>query len=403
MATAPFGTSVKGFGEKPRSQAPPGLLRLDPLLLLGILVLIGLSCYVVATATKDDIPGQPNYYLYRQIAYGVVGFVLVLLISQFDYSRLREWRIGIYAFMIGTILLTFVIGGSAKGSTRWINLGPFQYQSSEMGKLLLIVALSAFLVERVRRLTDRETTSRMMLLAVVPAMMVIAQPDLGSGLVYLAIVTSVLFVAGTRWTHFLALGALAVTAVVLVLVAAPAVGVEVLKPYQVDRLTAFMNPTDDPAKQGYQLKQAIAGVGAGQRTGRGPEGATQTQLDFIPEHHTDFIFSVVGESFGFVGCALILALYALIVWRGLRILTMSKNLFGALIAGGIVGMMLFQMFVNVGMTIGIMPITGIPLPLFSYGGSSVLMTFMAMGLLQSIHVQGKGVAAGKRRDVLAST
>ena len=125
----------------------------------------------------------------------------------------------------------------------------------------------------------------------------------------------------------------------IVLVAAPAVGVEVLKPYQVDRLTAFLNPTDDPAEQGYQLKQSIAGIGAGQRTGRGPEGATQTQLDFVPEHHTDFIFSVVGESFGFVGCAIVLALYALIIWRGLRILTMAKNLFGALIAGGIVGML----------------------------------------------------------------
>ena len=397
MATAPYGTSVKGFDEKPRNEPPPGLLRIDPLLLLGVLVLVGLSCYVVASATKDDIPGQPNYFFYRQIAYGVVGLVLMLVISQFDYSRLREWRIGIYAFMLGTILLTFAIGGAAKGSTRWINLGFFQYQSSEMGKLLLVIALSGFLVERVRRLTDRETTSRMMLLAVIPAMMVIAQPDLGSGLVYLAIVTSVLFVAGTKWTHFVALGTLAVTAVVLVLVAAPAAGVTVLKPYQVDRLTAFLNPTDDPREQGYQLKQSIAGVGAGQRTGRGPEGATQTQLDFVPEHHTDFIFSVVGESFGFVGCALILSLYALIVWRGLRILTMSKNLFGALVAGGIVGMILFQMFVNVGMTIGIMPITGIPLPLMSYGGSSVLMTFMAIGLLQSIAGQGRELAAAKGR------
>jgi rod shape determining protein RodA len=327
--------------------------------------------------------------------------VLLLVISQFDYSRLREWRFGIYGFLIGSILLTFAIGGAAKGSTRWIDLGFFQYQSSEMGKLLLVIALSGFLVERVRRLTDRDTTSRMVLLAVVPAMMVIAQPDLGSGLVYLAIVTSVLFVAGTKWTHFAALGTLAVSAIVIVLVAAPALGVEVLKPYQVDRLTAFMNPTDDPREQGYQLKQSVAGIGAGQRTGRGPEGATQTQLDFVPEHHTDFIFSVVGESFGFVGCALILAIYALIIWRGLRILTMAKNLFGALIAGGIVGMLLFQMFVNVGMTIGIMPITGIPLPLFSYGGSSVLMTFMALGLLQSIHVQGKAVGAGKRQTAAA--
>ncbi len=400
MATAPYGTSVKGFDEKPRSEPPPGLLRIDPLLLVGVIALIGLSCFVVGTATKDDIPGQPTYFLTRQIVYACIGIALMLVISQFDYSRLREWRIGIYAFLILSVLATYGFGVAAKGSTRWIDLGFFQYQSSEMGKLLLIVALSGFLVERIRRLTDRETTSRMMLLAVVPAMMVIAQPDLGSGLVYLAIVTSVLFVAGTKWTHFVALGTLAVTAVVVVLVAAPAVGVEVLKPYQVDRLTAFMSPTDDPREQGYQLKQSIAGIGAGQRTGRGPDGATQTQLDFVPEHHTDFIFSVVGESWGFVGCAIVLALYALILWRGLRILTMSKNLFGTLIAGGIVGMLLFQMFVNVGMTIGIMPITGIPLPLFSYGGSSVLMTFMAIGLLQAVHVQGKAVH--KRHGAVAA-
>jgi rod shape determining protein RodA len=213
MTTAPLGTSVKGFDEKPRNEPAPAFLRIDPVLLLGAIALIGLSCFVVATATKDDIPGQPDYYLYRQITYGVIGLVLMLVISQFDYSRLREWRFGIYGFMIASILVTFVIGGAAKGSTRWIDLGFFQYQSSEMGKLLLVVAIAGFMVERVRRLTDKETTSRMVLLAVVPAMLVIAQPDLGSGLVYLSIVMSILFVAGTKWTHFAALGTLAVSAV----------------------------------------------------------------------------------------------------------------------------------------------------------------------------------------------
>jgi rod shape determining protein RodA len=400
MASASLGKSVHGFNERPRNESLPGLLRIDPVLLLGVIALVALSCYVIGEATHDDIKGQPMFYLYRQITYACVGFVLMIVLSQFDYSRLREWRIGIYAFMIGSILLVYAIGGAARGSQRWISFGFFQYQPSEMGKLLLIVALSGFVVERVRRLNEAETTSRMMLIALVPAMMVIAQPDLGSGLVYLSIVMSVLFVAGTKWTHFAALGALGAAAIVLVLVAAPAVGVEVLKPYQVDRLTAFMNPTHNPAEQGYQLQQSITGVGAGQRTGRGAEGATQTKLNFVPEHHTDFIFSVVGEAWGFVGCALILSLYALIIWRGLRILTMAKNLYGALIAGGIVGMLVFQMFVNVGMTIGIMPITGIPLPLFSYGGSSVLMTFMALGLLQSVHVQAKGVGGSKRREAL---
>ena len=258
-----------------------------------------------------------------------------------------------------------------------------------------MVALAAFTVDRARRLDDRETTSRIVLLALIPAMLVIAQPDLGSGLVYLAIVLAVLFVAGTKWTHFAALGALGATAIVVVLLAAPAVGVEVLKPYQVDRLTAFLNPTDDTTqKEGYQINQSLTAIGSGGKTGRGDE-STQTKLNFLPEHHTDFIFSVVGEEFGFVGAALVLSLFALLIWRALRILTMSKNFYGALVAGGITAMLMFQVFVNVGMTIGIMPITGIPLPLMSYGGSSVLTTLMAIGLLQSIHAQARETAVAK--------
>ena len=234
-----------------------------------------------------------------------------------------------------------------------------------------------------------------MLLAVIPAMLVIAQPDLGSGLVYLAILVAILFVAGTPWTHFAALAGLAAAAIVVVLVAAPAAGVEVLKPYQKDRLTAFLNPGENPGKEGYQINQSLTAIGSGEKTGRGDE-ATQTKLDFLPEHHTDFVFSVVGEEFGFVGAALVLSLFALLIWRALRTLTMAKNLYGALVAGGITAMLMFQVFVNVGMTIGIMPITGIPLPLMSYGGSSVIATLMAIGLLQSIHAQARETAAVKR-------
>jgi rod shape determining protein RodA len=282
----------------------------------------------------------------------------------------------------------------ARGSRRAVDLGFFQLQTSELGKVLLILTLSAFMVDRVRRLGERETTSRIVLLALVPAMLVVAQPDLGSGLVYLAIVTAVLFVAGTKWTHFAGLAGLGVIAVVVVLVAAPALGIELLKPYQMDRLTAFVNPTENLSGQGYQQAQSLVAIGAGGKTGRG-EAATQTKLDFLPEHHTDFIFSVVGEEFGFMGAALVLSLFALLIWRCLRILTMSKNLYGSLIAGGITAMLMFQIFVNVGMTIGIMPITGVTLPLMSYGGSSVIVTFMALGLLQSIHAQARETALAK--------
>ncbi|MBN1528175.1 MAG: rod shape-determining protein RodA [Thermoleophilaceae bacterium] len=370
------------------------LLPLDPLLLLATLGLTAASLYTVATATQDDIPGDPNYYLTRQAGYVGVGLLLMLLISRFDYSRLREWKLGVYGLMIAAILLVYGLGFSARGSKRAIEFGFINFQASELGKLLLIVSLAAFVVDRMRRLDDRETTSRIMLLTLIPAMLVIGQPDLGSGLVYLAVAIAILFVAGTKWTHFAALGAIALAAVVIVLVAAPAVGIEVLKPYQVDRLTAFLNPTDNPKEEGYQINQSLTAIGSGGKTGRGDQ-ATQTRLDFLPEHHTDFIFSVVGEELGFVGAAIVLSLFALLIWRALRILTMSKNLYGALIAGGITAMLMFQVFVNVGMTIGIMPITGVPLPLVSYGGSSVLVTLMALGVMQSIYARARETATAK--------
>jgi rod shape determining protein RodA len=315
-----------------------------------------------------------------------------------DYSRFREWRAGLYVGLLAAIVVVFAAGTATRGSRRALDFGFFQFQTSELGKVLLILTLSAFAVDRMRRLGDRETTSRIVLLALVPAMLVIAQPDLGSGLVYIAIATAILFVAGTRWTHFAALGGLAAAAVVIVVVAAPAVGVELLKPYQMDRLTAFVSPSDNPRGQGYQQAQSLVAIGAGGKTGRG-DAATQTKLDFLPEHHTDFIFSVVGEEFGFMGAALVLSLFALLIWRCLRILTMSKNLYGSLIAGGITAMLMFQIFVNVGMTVGIMPITGVTLPLMSYGGSSVIVTLMALGLMQSIHAQAREMALAKGRDI----
>ena len=397
MRSSPYGTSVKEFRDEP---ARPRIIRLDLLLLLAAVGLIACSIYTIGTATEDDIDGSPYYYVVRQSVYGGVGIGLMLLVSRVDYSRLREMKAGLYATLIGTILLVLAIGGATRGSKRWIELPFFRYQPSELGKVLLILALSAFVVDRARRLSERETTSRIMLLALLPAMLVIAQPDLGTGLVYLVVALAALFVAGVKWTHFAALGGLAAAAIVIVVVAAPAVGIEVLKPYQVDRLTAFVNPTDNPREEGYQLKQSITAIGSGQKTGRGDE-ATQTKLDFLPEHHTDFVFSVVGEEFGFIGAALVLSLFALLIWRALRILTMAKNLYGTLIAGGITAMLMFQIFVNVGMTVGIMPITGVPLPLMSYGGSSVIVTLLAVGLLQSIHAQARETQAAKGRELLA--
>jgi rod shape determining protein RodA len=372
-----------------------GILPFDPLLFLGTIGLAVCSLVVISGATRGDIPGDPNYYVTRQAVYFGVGFVAMIVLSRVDYSRLRALKWSLYSVMMATILAVLALGATAKGATRAIQLPFFSFQASELGKVFLIIALSAFLVDRVRNLGQRDTTARVLLLTLVPAFFVIAQPDLGSGMVYVVIALAVLFMAGVSWKHFAALFTLGAVAIAMVLVVAPHAGVTVLKPYQVDRLTAFLNPTDNPQKQGYQQLQSKIAIGAGQKKGRGEKGATQTRFDFLPEHHTDFIFAVVGERFGFVGAAFVLSLYALLIWRALRILTISKNLFGTLIAGGVVGMLLFQVFVNVGMTLGIMPITGITLPLMSYGGSSVLTTLLALGLLQSIYAQGRAATARK--------
>src|ERR687885_1564837 len=219
--SATLGSTVKDFREPREQAAALAWLRLDPLLLLGTLALIGCSVYVVGGATQDDVPGNPNYYLYRQLAYGIVGVVFMLGLSRFDYSRLREWRFGVYGVMLALIFVVLAIGTAAKCSQRWIPLPFFNLQPSELGKLLLVVALAGFMVERIRRLSEVDTTCRILLLAVIPAMLVVIQPYLGSGLVYLAIATAILYVAGTKWTHFVVLGALATGAVAVVLIGAP--------------------------------------------------------------------------------------------------------------------------------------------------------------------------------------
>jgi rod shape determining protein RodA len=372
----------------------------DPLLLVGTLGLVGCSLLTLKGATRNSMPNQPLYYVERQAIYAAIGLAVALLLTRIDYSRLREYKLGMYTVLIALNVVVF--GTPAiRGSHRWIPFPLFQLQSSEFGKVLLIVTLAAFAVDRARRLHERRTTVRIMLLALVPAMIVIPQPDLGTGLVYIAIAFTMLFVAGTSWKQLTALVAMFITSVVLVLAVAPALGVHVLKPYQVQRLTGFLNPSHDPRNQTYNITESLIAIGSGEKTGRGVAHATQTSLHFLPENQTDFIFAVVGETYGFAGAALVLSLYALLIWRCLRILTMAKNLYGTLIAGGILAMLMFQIFVNVGMTIGIMPITGVPLPLMSYGGSSVLVTFIAFGLLQSIYIQARMAAASKGRALLS--
>jgi rod shape determining protein RodA len=385
----------------PPEQPPAAPLRslrlpLDPLLTLAVAGLAVCSMVTLGAATNNLVPGQPNYYINRQATYLIVGGLLMVVLSRIDYARLRRLKNGIYGALILSILAVLALGHTARGSQRAINLPFFSFQASELGKALLTLALSAFVVDRARRLRDRDTTSLVMLAALVPAIFVIAQPDLGSGMVYVVIAFTLLFVAGASWKHLTGLVALGLVSLTFVLVAAPAAGVHVLKPYQVQRLTAFLHPTTNSQKEGYQQEESKIAIGSGQKTGRGVN-ASQTRLNYVPEDHTDFVFAAVGEQYGFVGAALVLLLYGLLIWRALRILVMSKDLFGSLVAAGLAAMLMFQVFVNVGMTIGIMPITGVTLPLMSYGGSSVITTLLAVGLLQSIYIQARASQAMKGR------
>jgi rod shape determining protein RodA len=380
---------------RPRARSMP---LIDPLLLLAAVGLIACSLATLNGATRHADPGHPLFYVQRQAIFAGVGLLLALLLSRIDYSRLREFKWGLLAVMIALNLVVYAMP-PIQGARRWIPLPLLEFQSSEFGKVLIIVALAAFAVDRSRRLHEWRTTARIMLLALIPALLVIPQPDLGTGMVYVAVGFSVLFFAGTSFKQLTALVAMFIASIAIVLAGAPAIGVHVLKHYQVQRLTAFVNPSHE-GTSGYQILQSEIAIGSGQKTGRGIN-ATQTKLNFLPANDTDFVFAAVGETYGFVGAAVVLSLYALLIWRALRILTMSKNLFGTLIAGGILAMLMFQIFVNVGMTIGIMPITGVPLPLMSYGGSSVIVTFIAIGLLQSIYVQARMAATGKTRTLIS--
>jgi rod shape determining protein RodA len=376
------------FGEPRESFFERSFLGLDLLLLAAALGIIAFSAYTLGMTTKDDIPGDPYFYVIRQCIYAVIGVGLMFTLARIDYSRFRELRVGLYTAMVASILLVLALGEATRGSRRWIELPFFTFQPSELGKLLLILALAAFALERSRRTSEGRRTARLLALGFAPALIVFIAPDLGSGLVYGVITLAVLFVAGVSWKHFAALGAVAGIAVAVVLVIAPALGTPILEPYQEERITSFLNPSEDPRDSSYQINQSLIAVGSGGRTGRGGQ-ATQTQAGFLPERHTDFIFAVVGERFGFVGAAFLLSLYALLIWRALRILTLSKNLYGAMIAGGIAAMLMFHLFVNIGMNLGVAPVTGIPLPLMSFGGSSVVVTLMTIGILQSIYVQAR--------------
>jgi rod shape determining protein RodA len=363
--------------------------RLDWIMIGSVGAVVGYGLWAIAGVTRYDVPGEQNYYLTRQtifVVIGAVGLLAALLVDPEIYRS--RWRVifGGTAFVIAIVFLE----GTVRGSRRWLDLGFFRFQPSEFGKVLFVLALAGFLAERARRLDEARTTVVAIGLASIPIFLVFLQPDFGTALVYCAAVAAVLFVAGTPWIHLGLLAAGSVALAVLVLGLMPAAGLPVLKKYQADRLTGFLHPDIDPGGTTYNITQSKNAVGAGQCCGRGVENATQTTLNFLPEHHTDFVFASLAEQRGFAGAAILLMLYLLVVWRGFRIVTIARDPFSAIVAGGIVFALLFQIFVNVGMTMGIAPITGIPLPFVSVGGSSMIANLIAVGLLLAIHVRARG-------------
>jgi rod shape determining protein RodA len=337
--------------------------------------------------------GVAPQYVTRQAVYLAIGFAVMLALSRLDYWRLRELKWLLYGLMLFAILLVLGLGGQVLGASRAISVGPISFQASELGKVLLIVFLAGLVADASRRESAGALTLRVIALTLVPALLVIEEPDLGSGLVYLVIAFSILYIAAVPARQLLLLAGLGVGVLLVALVLAPALGLHVLQHYEEQRLTGFLSPSQNPNSYDHQQVESVIGVGAGQETGRGA-GATQTSLGLVgTEAPTDFIFTVVGERLGFAGAALVLSLYALMIWRTLRIVANAKNLFAALIAAGAVAMLMFQVFVNVGMAVGIMPITGVTLPLMSYGGSSVLTTFLTLGLLQSIYGRARAANA----------
>jgi rod shape determining protein RodA len=361
---------------------------LDWLLVGAVIALCAYGVWVIHATTRDDVPGDPTYYVVRQgaaIAIGAVLFILALLVDPDVYRRYKQ---PLYAVTLALLAFVFLAGTVVRGSRRWIDLAFFRFQPSEFGKLLIVLVLSAFLADRARRMDEWRTPLTAIALAAPATFLVFVQPDIGSGLVYLAALGAVLFVAGIRWLHLAVLGTLTVLGVLAVLWWLPSVGVQVLKPYQQERLTGFTNPDVDPQGATYNARQAITAVGAGGLDGRGVEGATQTNLNYLPEHATDFAFASLAEQRGFLGVMFLLLLYLLVVWRGLKTVTIARDAFSAIVAAGIVAAFLVQIFVNVGMNIGIAPITGIPLPFVSVGGSSVVANLAALGVLQAIHARG---------------
>lgn len=363
--------------------APIRHVDISLLLTSVLLAVYGAAMVYSATAPRlDATGGDAGTFLRRQLVYGAMGILVLVATMAFDYRRLKVLiPFGYVTVLVLLGLVLTPLGEEVSGARRWIALGPVQIQPSELAKLVILVSLAAYLARR-----RGDVKARHVLvccgLAAFPAGLIFLEPDLGTMLVLGALVSLFLIVGGAKLRHFVSLGALALVAVVA------AMNLGLVHDYQIERVTAFMDGTPDVRSAGYNLTQSKIAIASGGVRGKGFRAAdTQTELAFVPEQHTDFVFTAVGEQLGFVGSAALLGLFAFLIWRALRIAAISRDLFGTLLASGAAILWAVQVFVNVGMTMGIMPITGIPLPFISYGGSSLVTNLAVVGLLANVHMR----------------
>ena len=361
------------------------LRAVDPIVLAASLALVGVGLVAIyssklATLTTQGLPATT--FLSRQLVAAGVGFVLMVAATVFDYRRLRAFiPLGYLATLVMLALVLSPLGTSVRGSQRWISLAGFQVQPSELMKIALLLAL-AMLFNETEGVPGIGRTAVAVLLAVVPLGLVFAQPDLGTAMVYLWLTGIVLLVSGVRVRYLLMLAGMGAATFVVGL------RTELIRDYQLQRLTVFLGAdAPDADFQGalFQTRQSMIAIGSGGTYGRGLFEGTQTALAYVPDNHTDFIFTVIGEELGFVGAASVLGLFAVLLWRAIVIASQAVDRDAMIIAAGVAGILLMQVFVNVGMTLGIMPVTGLPLPFLSYGGTSLIAWMTMTGLLLNVN------------------
>jgi len=346
----------------------------------GLLVAVGLVMAYTNSVENGSSPLEAGTTFTRGLMWAGIAAITFILATGFDYRWLKTLSWPVYALQLGLLVLTLAIGDGIGGSARWINIGPLTFQFSELAKILMIIVLSQYLASRQARLDSLRAILGACVLVGPPLILVMLQPDLGTSLVFAAILAGMLWMSGAslRW-----LGALAAGVIAMV----PIAWNYILLDYQKERLTSFLNPTPDITGSGYQLYQSGIAVGSGGWFGRGLTNGTQAQGDFLPVQTTDFVFSVLAEELGFVGGLVLFTLFALLLWRVLMAGWRSRDPFGTMFAAGVASMILFQLIVNVGMVMGIMPITGIPLPFVTHGGASLVSMAAGLGILQSINIR----------------